>query len=435
MLSLLLTVSCTVSDEDNGANATVRVIKTKRAISKGTVLAAGDIDIVVVEDVGLPEGYIKSSSDAIGRKLLSAVEEGTVLTAKHLSTDVYTENGEKADLTVSEARALGYVVVTDYINDMSGRDLSTDIQKIIDQNPNSTIYFPDGVYTLAKTIKTSSDRTKSVALHLSANAVIKAADFWVGGWYLIQIGILDKDFGMDGTGTNYYMYGGIIDCNGTASGIEISAGREFSLRNVTIKNAQCGLHIAYNAEYGSNDSDTEWLNIEGNGKPGSVGVVVDGFDNTLSNVRISGFETGMSLSRPGTLMHNIHVINTLSEEIDYENTQGFSDTGGGNWYDGCRADNFRTAFYTTGSSLSVYNGCTAFWSESCGRQYAFESNGGINITVTEVRAIFVAGEDNALLVTAGNGGKGIIKNPIFNEKLTNNDTYKRYLVGNVMPIN
>lgn len=432
LITFLFVVSCTSDDKDKTGDSVVRVIKATKDLTEGTIISVNDIDIVEVENTDLPEGYIKSSSDAVGRKLLSDLKKDDIITSAQLSSKVYND-GDSTDLTVSEARARGYVVVTDYIKNLSSMDLSGDIQNAIDDNPNSTIYFPDGVYTILKPIKTSSHRTYSVALHLSANAVIKASDYWgMNGSYMIQIGVKDKEFTIDYAGTNYYMYGGTIDCNGSANGVELSGGREISLRNVTIKNAYYGMHIAYNEEYGSNDSDTEWVNIEGNGKAGSIGVLVDGLDNTLTNIRVSGFETGARLTRGGNLMHNINVTNIPSDNIEYDKTKGFWDTSGGNWYDGCRADDYRTAFFTAGTSLSIYNSCTAFWSQNCGKQYAFETDGALNATITELKAIFVAGSDNAFLVTQGSGGNGMIKNPIFDTRLANNDAYKRYLVGHVV---
>ena len=44
---------------------------------------------------------------------------------------------------------LGYVVVTDYIEANTGLDVSDAIQKIINENPHRTIYFPDGEYILS----------------------------------------------------------------------------------------------------------------------------------------------------------------------------------------------------------------------------------------------------------------------------------------------
>ena len=443
-LSLVLLSSCNKSNEpeeqtedatEQSTDSLVRVIKVKKNIKKGTSLAAKDIEIVDIDaSEDIPSGYIQSSSDVINRKLLAAVSKGDILTSELLSTKVYAEEKVELNTTITEARALGYVIVTDYIESLSSRDLSPEIQAIIDNNPNKTIYFPDGVYVIAKPIKTSSARAKSVSLHLSANAVIQASDNWGGrDEFMIQIGIYDKDFGMDGTGTNYYMYGGIIDCNGFANGVEISAGRELSLRNVTIKNAQCGLHVAYNEEYGSNDSDTEWLNIEGNGEPSSVGVQVDGLDNTLSNIRVSGFEVGVKLTRPGNLMHNIYSSYVPSDSIDYGRTKGFYDVGGGNWYDGCYSNDYRTAFFISAGSLSLLNDCGAYWSTDRGAQYAIETDGRLCASITEFKADFAEGSDNAFLAAPLDAwGSGIIKNPMFNTTLAPNKLYERYLVGHVV---
>ena len=37
----------------------------------------------------------------------------------------------------------GYVIVTDYVKANTGEDVSDAIQKIINENPHRTIYFPD----------------------------------------------------------------------------------------------------------------------------------------------------------------------------------------------------------------------------------------------------------------------------------------------------
>ena len=42
---------------------------------------------------------------------------------------------------MNEASRLGYVIVTDYVTADGTQDLSDAIQKIIDDNPNRTIYF------------------------------------------------------------------------------------------------------------------------------------------------------------------------------------------------------------------------------------------------------------------------------------------------------
>ena len=48
----------------------------------------------------------------------------------------------------------GYIIVTDTVPADGKTDVADMIQKIIDDNPNRTIYFPDGVYLLSHPIAT-----------------------------------------------------------------------------------------------------------------------------------------------------------------------------------------------------------------------------------------------------------------------------------------
>ena len=424
-----------LTEADQTEKTSVRAIRLKKDMKKGTILLANHIEIVDVEAAeDLPEGYVSVAADALDRKLTANMKAGDYVIADVLSKKVYVDkDDEKLEVDDSLARKLGYVVVTDYVEADTGEDLCDEIQKIINDNPRKTIYFPDGVYNISNPIKTSSNPEKAVSLHLSANAVIRAADVWRGRTeYMIQLGAIDETFGIDAAGTNYYIYGGVIDGNGKANALALEGGRETSIRNVNIKNAMNGLYITYNEEYSSNDSDTEWINIEGCGYAGSVGVIVDGLDNTLSNIRVSGFETGVKLTRPGNLMHNIYARFIPGEQMSYESSKGFDDTSGGNWYDACRADDFRVAFFALGGSMSLYNDCSALWSRQLGRQIAFETNGGLSATLTNMRADFFGNGDNAFLLTYADGGKGIVKYPMFDVDLAGNECYKRYLVGHVV---
>ncbi len=59
-------------------------------------------------------------------------------------------------------QSLGYVVVTDYVEANTGRDVSDAIQKVIDDNPMRTIFFPDGEYIIGKPICTSGNPKSAV---------------------------------------------------------------------------------------------------------------------------------------------------------------------------------------------------------------------------------------------------------------------------------
>lgn len=93
-----------------------------------------------------------------------------------------------ATLLARKTSERGYVVVTDYIKAETGKDVSDDIQRIIDTHPNRTIYFPDGVYIISKPILTPADPQKSVALELSNFAIIRAAEDWASEEAMIRLG-------------------------------------------------------------------------------------------------------------------------------------------------------------------------------------------------------------------------------------------------------
>ena len=229
------------------------------------------------------------------------------------------------------------------------------------------------------------------------------------------------------------MYGGVIDGNRKAKALILEGGRETSVRQISIKNAIQGLKIAYNQVYGSNDCDFEAIDIEGCYLPGSVGVHVDGLDNTLTDIRISGFEIGMQLTRAGNLMHNIHAVYKRGERMDYNNSIGFLDSCGSNWMDGFHAEGFRVAYRIKGGGLDMLNDCVASWSDpEATAQTAIMTDGRFSSIVTNFKAEFGEGASCMFLDLGAEGGKGVIQYPIFDKSKVNNTSYMNHLVGKVI---
>ena len=110
-------------------------------------------------------------------------------------------------------------------------DASEAIQKLIDNNPNRTIYFPDGIYLVSRPINTPADPQKSVQLVLSNYAVIKASGAWKDGGAVIKLGAIHAANDINTNGSNYGLYGGIIDGSGFADGVSIDGGRETKIEN------------------------------------------------------------------------------------------------------------------------------------------------------------------------------------------------------------
>ena len=109
----------------------------------------------------------------------------------------------------------------------TGEDLADKIQAVIDENPNTTLFFPDGVYLVSKPIKTSAKYDESVSLWLANYAEIKATSNWSGGSTdaIIMLGARNPYNTVYMPGSNYFLEGGIINGNGKANGVSIDSGR------------------------------------------------------------------------------------------------------------------------------------------------------------------------------------------------------------------
>lgn len=325
---------------------------------------------------------------------------------------------------------MGYVVVTEYINKKNAKDVSDIIQKIIDENPNRTIYFPDGVYIISKPIVTPADPTKSVALQLSNYAVIKAAEGWAHEEAMIRLGGKDAANNIRTPGSNYYLDGGIIDGSGVAKGVSIDGGRETVIRNTSIKNVVMGIHVKYGANSGSSDSDIMSVNIVGNNTPECVGVLVEGYDNTFTNMRIGGVHIGFHIRSGANALRNIHPLYYGGNE-EYQSSIGFLDERFDNYYDFCYSDEFATAFQTN-DSRNLYSNCFAYWYSKRGDKHTvFRSTGAFNSDVMNLNVGFGAHnatKENKILEIAKPGGKGVFFNlNVGDENFVTSQTHLPYM--------
>ena len=292
------------------------------------------------------------------------------------------------------------------------KDVSDDIQKIIDSNPNRTLFFPDGVYLICKPICTPADPRKSVALELSNFAVIKAQKEWAHEEAMIRLGGKDPFNNITTPGSNYYLQGGVIDGSGVAKGVSIDSGRETSIRNTSIKNVSLGLHVKHGANSGSSDADIFNVNITGNNSPDCIGVLVEGFDNTFTNMRIGGVQIGFLIRSEANVLRNIHPL-YYSKPEQHATSCGFIDERQNNWYDFCYSDEFAVGFKIKGGR-SIYNNCFVFWySNKAEKHVAFKSEGEFNSDVMSLNVGFGkhnAVKENKILEVDNNSGNGMFFN-------------------------
>ena len=338
---------------------------------------------------------------------------------------------------MNTASKLGYIVVTDYIEANSGKDVSDALQKLILDNPHRTIYFPDGEYIIAKPICTPANPKNAVHLVLSNFATIKASDDWSDTEAMIRLGAAEPYNDINLNGSNYGIEGGIIDGNGKANGISIDNGRETSVHNISIKHTMIGLHIKWGTNNGSSDADIHTVNIVGAGVPGTIGVLVQGHDNTFTNMRIASVMTGVRLESGTNILRNIHPLYIFEPALEglFTESVAFFDRGGTNWYDNCYSDQFSTGFEVAGRTISFCNDCFVMWyTKKGGVNTAIKAQGPFNAIFKNLKVNFMTDNENAFLKFAGDdkSGNGYLETPIFQEELVQNKDYEAFTRNGVM---
>ena len=324
----------------------------------------------------------------------------------------------------------GTVCVTDYVAADTGEDVADALQALIDANPNRTIYFPDGEYLVSHSLRTPADPAKSVDLQLANYAVIKATEDFAGG-AVICLGGKDPYNTTWQAGSNYGLTGGVIDGGMIADGVSIDSGRETKVQNTSIKHTVVGLRIAYGANSGSSDADIRDINIIGNGAADSVGMVVEGFDNTFTNIRIGYVQTGVIMRSAGNSLTNIHPLYQIAWD-KYEGSCGFVEESGNNLYTYCYSDQFQTAFKIVGNGRSVYDNCFAYWwSGEGGNCTGFKAEGdSFNATVSNCRLDFRSDTDNPVY-DGPLKGSGVFDRLLIDEgRINTNLTYRTFLKSN-----
>ena len=327
----------------------------------------------------------------------------------------------------------GFVNVAEFVQADGKTDVADAIQRVIDANPNRTLWFPDGTYLVSKPICTPAHPKKSVDLQLSNYAVIKAAPGWTNSEAMVRLGGIHAANDIRTPGSCYSLTGGIIDGSGVAKGVSIDSGRETRVRCVSMKGVFVGLHIKRGANNNSSDCDIVDVNIVGNRKPGSTGVLIESCDNTLANMRIADMQIGVWLNGSGNLMTNLHPLYTNPGD-QYAESVGFHDFGFDNSYNRCYSDHFSTGFrFDAKSGGTVLDACIAFWyAPSKGMAHtAIRCDGKFNAHVENMMIGFRGMEAvNTVLIAKERGGNGHIRDLRINEGLIRKDdtAFRDYLV-------
>lgn len=267
----------------------------------------------------------------------------------------------KATVMTAKPDTTTVIIATRYMPSDGSEDVADAIQRLIDSHPNRTIYFPDGVYNVSRPILTPADPHRSVMLELANFARLQAVGDWAEGGAVVRLGASHPANDISTPGSNYGLRGGIIDGGGVADGISIDGGRETVVQNVSIKHAKVGVHVKRGANSGSSDADVSSVNIVGTNTKESVGLLVEGFDNSFTNMRIAAVNTGVVIKSGGNVLRNIHPLYINGPEQDYTTTCGFVVERSGNWLDFCYSDTFMKAFRLGKDVSANLTNCYTYW--------------------------------------------------------------------------
>jgi hypothetical protein len=452
MLSGGFLVSCNKNEEPAGDNSgagteeKVTVVRLKENIKYGSKVTEAKIEEVQVNKADLPEGTILNKDDVLGKFTTTEMYAGEYFLPVKLADKRPTNVDENGDTVVEDDGIInfldaGYVMVTDYLKPDTGADVSEAIQKLIDENPNRTLYFPDGVYLLSKPITTSADPAKTVSFKLSNFAHFKAMDTWeTRSEPLFKLGATDMTDEFASATYHYSLEGGILDGTDKADAIWVMGAGNVSIRYSSIKNTVVGIHVKANDAEGNGPTvDVHTVNIVGSGTVDSYGVVLDTNDNTLTNMRIASNLIAIKLTGSENFLRNLHPLFIFESPLNsaevYKQSVAFYDEGKQNFYDNCYNDQFATGFYFSKGTASIMDCCFNYWySEKYAvhNSYVCEGqfNGIIRYSSSDVGHADKGTECNFLLVGEA-GGKGTIDTVYFNpEKVSENDASKDYLINN-----
>jgi hypothetical protein len=404
-------------DEKEDTATLVEVVRVKKAVKAGEVIPEDALELVSLRVQDVPFNPVKVIADVAGKYATVDLYVGDFVTPAKLSADKPEEDSEiggDAEINIE------YTLITQYSSLANGNDYTAAIKKAIEENPNATIYFPDGTYEISDTIVIPANATKSVAFRLSNYATIKAVNWSDKTKPMIRMGVYaegeDKENigSIDHDARNVYLMGGVLDAAGIASGVVVEGSEDITLSNFTVKNAYIGVHLADpgNSTH-STSADIENVHVVGNGEAGSVGILVESTLNTLTNMRVSDVQFGMKCTDNGSnnVFRSIHAIGTGVEGTD---NAGFWDLSSGNQYDICYSDQYATGFLINERARSVYNACVInWWSADNDYHVGFRTEGKLNSTISysKVSHTHTVATD-AYLIVETDGGEGFVYYPI-----------------------
>lgn len=425
VLSVLTLSSCGIIEptETEGAEETAqtleqkKVVRIKKGILSGKKISGENLELVDVPAASVPEGAIDSLETIVGK--YAAID---MVLGEYVFDRMLTDEAP----VVEEEPPLLYVIVNDMISNANGRDITEDLQLLINTHPGRTIYFNDGVYTISSTLNIPTDKEKAVSFRLSNYAVIKAAEGWKADTAMIAVGANSEPTAAEKAANS--IMGGCIDGAGFAQiGILIENSSNTFVSDLTLKGFKTSMQIKASAD----SVNVEGLTVAGGGQDESVAILNESSNSVFSTANIANVNTGIKNSGNNNNFRNVFVKCAKS----IANSAGFVDDGSSNIFELCTAEDFVSGYVIGDGVKSIYESCNAIWTKADATiQSAFVANGTFNSVLTGCTARFFdeSSENAYIKITAR--GSGVVKAPIFDVALCDDNSYANVLAGTVIPI-
>ena len=472
MLVSLALAGCNGNEEQQAEPENkVDVPRLASDITAGTRITEDMLQTAAVATADLPEGTMLNKSDIVGKFAKTDMYKGEYFfESKLLKQRPNVTDDEEEQEALINFETAGYVLVTDYLQPDTGKDVSDAIQKLVDENPNRTLYFPDGVYLISKSIQTSADPAKSVSFKFSNYAQLKAMDSWSAGQKKVQgpedfavpnlkaediksegtpllhFGAKDKDAADASSPACYSVEGGILHGSSKADAIWVEGASKVDIRYTAIKFAVVGLYVKGGESGNEPIVDVYNVNVIGTGVEDSVGVILETDSNTLTNMRLVSNHISIMVSGSNNFLRNLHPLYSghmkTGWEKYYNSSVAFYDTGARNFYDMCYNDQYSTGFYMGSDTASVYESCFNFWfrgsktEDYVFNQIAFRAEGQFNSFIRFTTRDFSLGVPTEnypvasycnFLVVGDDNGSGQIEGVYFLSANIQNKDREKYL--------
>ncbi len=386
------------------AEEPITVLRFTRDMEDGEKIAPMYLQELSLLPSQVPEGTMAITKEDLKTKFYYSTTHifaGDYLVEGKVTEEKPTEGAYDGTEWITKQNSADYVIATP-----AEGDCHAALQKLIDDNPCRTIYFPDGSYNISKPLVISSKPDKRVSLRFSQYAFIMVLDAnsWKKGDALIHYGKGETAdaASIDGVGARCYISGGNLDAKKVADGIRLEGIGNIVISHIALKNIVKGIDVQ------TNNVDIDSFSGTGNATGDSIGIVLGGDHNSLANMRMCDMYYGVKLTGEDNILRNLHPL--IGAALMHDGgTVAFWDLSRGNFYDYCYGDQHAMTFKLCDGNTSVLNGCYSFWwSNANGKHWGIYADGRFNSVAygTRVDMSHADSADNAFIVVARDGGNG-----------------------------